>query len=712
MASTLNIGGGGAGEGGWIPGLTPAFKARAGRARQARSGKAGVSALKSLSALSRARAPSAYASSAGTQAQSKVSRFGAGRLAGTGAHRAASMQRVIVKTYIGKTISAKGVKAASEHLRYLQREGAGEGGERGVAFDENGVLSKDAVTKFGHEMGDDRHHFRIMISPENGSRIDLQDYARDMVEQMESDLGTKLDWLGVVHQNTDNPHVHLVVRGVNEKGGDLVISRQYLSNGMRHSAEDLATLRLGYRSEHEIEQALKRQLTAERFTQLDKQLIAGAAARQDGLVTVPAVPDRDNVRAVTSRTNMISRLHYLEQTGLAAEVGQGVWQIDGQLEKKLRELARHNDVIKQIHGRMAGRENALSTVIFDKDNPPPQALVGRVVAHAPTDELTDRRFMAVSSTEGQIYYVPLSAYSERAGLESKPGSIVSITVVSAAQATAADKNIDRYAKHNGAIYDPQGHQADVIAGHKLPPEASPDEYILSHTKRLDALASRGVVEKLGDGRYKIPDDLLQRVQDPAALGMDKGHFVRVERLSLNGLGAQVKAPGATWLDQQIALGAADKTAAGLSKSKFQTELSKAVQDRLVELRNDGLAVENESGRILPVRNFINALYAREIASTHQRLEVKYGAPVHLAPGARITGTLDRIEQLSSGPHAVVGDGSRFAVVPVTGNMASQVGQQLSITIGQSRGLSRSVPVLQQLHIRYEVVRVQQLGLKR
>ncbi len=704
--------GGQGGGAGWIPGAPPAFRARAGRARQARTGKAGVSALKSLSGLSRARAPSAYANGAGAKGQGKVSRFGAGRLAGAGASRAASMQRVIVKTYIGKTTGAKGVKAAAEHLRYLQREGAGEGGERGVAFDGEGDLSQEKVGEFREKMVDDRHHFRVMVSPENGARLDLKEYARDVVKQMEEDLGTRVEWLGVVHQNTDNPHVHLVIRGVNERGGDLVISRQYLSNGMRHAAEDLATNHLGHRSEHEIEQTLKRELTAERFTQLDRQIVAGAKLRQDGLLTTNDVPDAGNIRAMQTRNNLISRLHYLEQTGLAAEVGPGLWQIDGELEHKLREASKQRDIIKQVHGRMAGRENALNTVVFDKETPAGQTVVGRVVAHAPADELTNRRFMAVSSMEGQLYYVPLSAYSERPGFEAKPGSIVSVSVVSPAQATGADANIARYAKANGQIYDPVGHKAEAVAAHKLPPNASPDEYILSHTKRLDALASRGLVEKLGDGRYRVPDDYMKRVKDPVAMGLDKGNFVRVERLALADLADQVKAPGATWLDGKIAQGAADGLRPGVSKSKFQTELSQAVQDRLAELRGAGLAIENQGGRVVPKPNFINALYEREITATAQRLEAKHGKAVPLAAGSRFTGKLERVEQLSSGPHGVVTDGQRFALVPINGNMAGQVGKQLSISVGHARDVSRAVPALQQLPIRYEVVRVQQLGLGR
>jgi type IV secretory pathway VirD2 relaxase len=62
---------------------------------------------------------------------------------------------------------------------------------------------------------------------------------------MQEDLGTKLDWVAIDQWNTDNPHVHLLVRGVDESGADLVIARDYISRGMRSRAEDLVTASLG-----------------------------------------------------------------------------------------------------------------------------------------------------------------------------------------------------------------------------------------------------------------------------------------------------------------------------------------------------------------------------------------------------------------------------------------------------------------------------------
>jgi hypothetical protein len=59
----------------------------------------------------------------------------------------------------------------------------------------------------------DRHHFRFIVSPKDAAEmIELKAFTRDLAIQMESDLGTTLDWVGIAHWNTDNPHVHLLVR--------------------------------------------------------------------------------------------------------------------------------------------------------------------------------------------------------------------------------------------------------------------------------------------------------------------------------------------------------------------------------------------------------------------------------------------------------------------------------------------------------------------
>ncbi|RUV44169.1 MAG: hypothetical protein E5X45_28595 [Mesorhizobium sp.] len=57
---------------------------------------------------------------------------------------------------------------------------------------------------------------------------DLKAFTRDLMGQMEKDLGTKLDWIAADHWNTDNPHIHIILRGRTEDGEDLVRARRKL----------------------------------------------------------------------------------------------------------------------------------------------------------------------------------------------------------------------------------------------------------------------------------------------------------------------------------------------------------------------------------------------------------------------------------------------------------------------------------------------------
>ena len=120
---------------------------------------------------------------------------------------------------------------------------------------------------------DDRHYFRFIVSPEDAAELDsLRTFTRELMVDTERDLGTRLDWVAVDHWNTDNPHVHILIRGRADNGKDLVISRAYISQGFRERAAERVTLELGPRSEREIRSALEREVEAERWTHLDRAL--------------------------------------------------------------------------------------------------------------------------------------------------------------------------------------------------------------------------------------------------------------------------------------------------------------------------------------------------------------------------------------------------------------------------------------------------------
>ena len=123
-------------------------------------------------------------------------------------------RRVVVKARVVRQ-KGRAFRSAplTAHLSYLKREGVTRSGERAEMFDAGGDRADGAA--FAERCEDDRHHFRFIVSPEDaGEMTDLRAFTRDLARQMEVDLGTRLDWVAVDHWNTDNPHVHLLVRGV------------------------------------------------------------------------------------------------------------------------------------------------------------------------------------------------------------------------------------------------------------------------------------------------------------------------------------------------------------------------------------------------------------------------------------------------------------------------------------------------------------------
>src|SRR6202007_1193676 len=131
---------------------------------------------------------------------------------------------------------------------------------------------------FADRCNDDRHHFRFIVSPEDAAQLSgLKTFTRDLMDQAARDLGTKLDWIAAEHWNTDNPHIHVIVRGVADDGRDLVISRDYISEGLRARAGHLVTLDLGPRNDLEVRRRLNAEIDSDRWTGLDRALAAEAA---------------------------------------------------------------------------------------------------------------------------------------------------------------------------------------------------------------------------------------------------------------------------------------------------------------------------------------------------------------------------------------------------------------------------------------------------
>jgi type IV secretory pathway VirD2 relaxase len=328
------------------------------------------------------------------------STFGRGRFVRTARGLSRTQRRVVIKT---RVVRHRGQKFRSaplaKHITYLKREGVTKDGRDASMFDREteGIDGR----AFAEQCEDDRHHFRFIVSPEDAGQMeDLRAFTRDLMATAERDLGTELDWVGVDHWNTDNPHIHVLVRGKADDGKDLVISRDYISRGLRGRAEELVGLDLGPRSEKEIAAGLDLEVKAERWTNLDRAL-RDYADKTLGLADLrPGAPDIED-RELKRR--MIGRVQTLERFGLAERLAPSVWQLKPGMEDSLRDLAIQGDIIKTMHRAVGGQTRASSDFAIEAQLAEP--ILGRLVERGLHNELSGEAYAIIDGTDGRLHHL-------------------------------------------------------------------------------------------------------------------------------------------------------------------------------------------------------------------------------------------------------------------------------------------------------------------
>ena len=347
------------------------------------------------------------------------SRFGRGGKAIRTLRMNATARRVVVKA---RVVRHKGTKFRSaplaKHLGYLKREGVTRDGEDARLFDARG---DDADAKsFAARCEEDRHHFRFIVSPEDAPQMaDLKGFTRKLMKQAERDLSTRLDWVAVDHWNTDNPHIHVLVRGKLANGKDLVIGRDYISRGFRLRASELVSLELGLRNEREIKSALEKDVQAERWTGFDSRL-RDMADDNAGLVDLrPSPADKDP----EMHRLLVGRAQVLERLGLAEAIGPAQWILKPGLEQILRDLSIRGDIIKTMHRIMArdGHEPDVSGFALHTDAPA-QPIVGRLAGRGLQDEMLGTAYAVIEGIDGRTHHLKFSDLELTS--DAKPGAVV------------------------------------------------------------------------------------------------------------------------------------------------------------------------------------------------------------------------------------------------------------------------------------------------
>ncbi len=591
----------------------------------------------------------------------------------------AGSRRVVVKTRIANL--KVGSQAAGAHLRYLVRDGVTKDGAPARLYDKGGEgIDGGAFTARG---AGDRHQFRFIVSPEDATDLsDMRAYTRDLMSQMERDLGTRLDWVAVDHFNTGHPHSHVVVRGKDEFGKDLIISQDYLTEGVRRRAQDLATLELGPRTELEIARKREAEVTAERYTDIDRGLIAGMTAER----TVDARPAPDEVRADVDATLRQGRLKTLERMGLVEQVSPGIWRLSEDLEPTLRGMGERGDIIRAMSRavRRQGREFSPATFVIDPAGDSAAPKVGRVIDKHLGDELSDRIALVVDGIDGRVRQVEIDGDM---AADIRVGAIVETGAKPASR--PADRTIASLAEDG--VYRPTQHRQQLLSGEmKLPPGATPDDLVQAHVRRLEALRRGGVVERWSEDAWSIPKDFAARAE---AFEQSQGRRAQVRLLSAFDLEGQIRSDGATWLDRQL-VGKANLEAA---PQGFGGEVERALDRRRDVLIRQGRATRGADGKWRAQSGLLSALERQEISRRGEAMAKEKGLPFRIPePGDSVRGRLVDSVQMASGKFAVIENSMEFSFVPWRSAMERYRGQDITGTVemggniswqlGRSRGL--------------------------
>ncbi|MGE0573282.1 relaxase/mobilization nuclease domain-containing protein [Reyranella sp.] len=333
------------------------------------------------------------------------SRFGRGRRAAVSIRLRSNARRVVMKARVVRHHGARFRSAPlPKHMAYLKREGVTRDGEDARMFDATSDTANERA--FAERCEDDRHHFRFIISPEDGAELgDLKTFTRELMLDVEKDLGTRLDWVAVDHWNTDNPHIHVLIRGRADDGQDLVISREYISLGFRDRAAQRVTLELGPRSEREIRTALEREVGSDRWTSLDRAL-RDISDECGGVADLRPGPNAEDPEL---RGLLLGRTAKLERLGLADPVGPACWTLKPGLEPALRQLGIRGDIIKTMHQAVSvgGHEPDVSSFALHGEEPSDPVL-GRLVKRGLDDELKGTAYAIVAGVDGRTHHLKFS----------------------------------------------------------------------------------------------------------------------------------------------------------------------------------------------------------------------------------------------------------------------------------------------------------------
>ena len=391
-------------------------------------------------------------------------------------------QRVAVRVTYAPNLMPGHWKA---HGRYIARDSASQPTkDLPPGFGPAGPVGDIGATLAEWQRGKDPRLFKLIVSPEFGERMDLVAHTKALMEGMGQDLGKQLEWVAVVHHNTDHPHVHVALRGESKDGQEIKLPREYIQKGIRLRAEDLATAQLGIRTEADVAEAHRREVVQRRFTPLDRSIVKQQPANAKGQDFAARANPADAAMKPYQRRQeqfLANRLRALVTMGLATEKGPGEWEVRGNFTEVLRTMQRTSDRQKSIAQQMSLASDHRIPLQVD-DWRKLRTIEGRVLGHG-EEENSAKRYMLLEGTDGKLHYLthtPQIDCARQAGLL-KPDSFVTI------QRTTIDGKIGHRLEEHGA--------ADAIVTDRA--------FISNRAARLNQIRNHASAEEPLEGSKNI-----------------------------------------------------------------------------------------------------------------------------------------------------------------------------------------------------------------
>ena len=486
----------------------------------------------------------------------RLTKMLSGRRIGGGARNATARamsadgrQRVIVKVgYANHAPRGGGVTGGGggkllAHGRYLERDGAGEDGEKGRFYDRAHDIAEDATDRLRAWSEDDPRHFRMVLAPESGARLDdPHGFTRDVMARIERDLGVDLDWLAVDHCNTDNPHTHVILRGVRRDGIELRLPREYISHGLRESAREVATEWLGPRGIEDERLARTREVEARSLTRLDRMIERDLDDRGEVRLQRLGV-DRDPAIANALR----ARARELEKQGLARETKRNVIRFEPGWTERL-EARRSVDVRRELvrarlyEPRMGVVRGEVRELGPRGEDPERAALVidagyeGRILLNTSMDAVADlqKGSLVALHPEGRRAAIErLAFYSPAEQVRAVADTALDRELDRLAQGQARElpetENVDRALKERAAVHERSGLGARDSAGRFHFREGVRDDLRHAEMDRLDretadaTLKNREDPTRAPDAEWKVREVVELHAGKTAVLERGRGY---------------------------------------------------------------------------------------------------------------------------------------------------------------------------------------------